>query len=403
MTTPQQVANGQTFPEVPINENNDSLGQAFVWAHDKPEDSGLVVGLAGGWFNGNAVADSTVSCTDDATNYVVVNRTTRVESVSTSTTNWNDTGTYGRVARITFASGVLTAFHDERWSLGGVFNHSAAAGAVEASNVSVADAGGYFGSPNSSVEAALQILGAAVALLEGSTDVDTDVVYTSDTGSTADSDPGNGLFKWNNATQASATALYVDNQTTLGVSLTTFFASLPPDGYIHVTQEDDAARWQLWKWSGLPTAGSGYYKFTGLTLMATSGTAIQDDKACAISFKGTAPSSNPFDVQAFYPGVPGSSAKVLRIPVGRAVSFAANFSGSYAKAGTASTGTAAFDVQKNGSSIGTITFTASATATFATSGGSAQSLAAGDVLSIIAPGSADATLADIGFCLVGTR
>ena len=102
--------------------------------------------------------------------------------------------------------------------------------------------------------------------------------------------------------------------------------------------------------------------------------------------------------------MPASSAKIIRIPVARAVNFAANFSGSYAKAGTAATGSTAFDVQKNGSSIGTITFASSGTsATFTTSGGAAQSLAAGDILSIIAPGTADATLADIGFVLAGTR
>jgi hypothetical protein len=117
-----------------------------------------------------------------------------------------------------------------------------------------------------------------------------------------------------------------------------------------------------------------------------------------------APLSQPFDATAFYPGVPSASAKVLRVPVARAVGFVANFAGSYAKAGTAATGSTAFDVQKNGSSIGTITFAAAGTsATFASSGGTSQSLAAGDVLSIIAPGSADATLADIGFVLAGTR
>lgn len=114
--------------------------------------------------------------------------------------------------------------------------------------------------------------------------------------------------------------------------------------------------------------------------------------------------SPPIDISAFYPGAPTASAKILRIPVARAVTFPANFSGSYAKAGTAATGSTAFDVQKNGGSIGTITFDAAgSSATFTTSGGTAQTLAAGDVLAIIAPGSADATLADIGFTLAGTR
>jgi len=114
-------------------------------------------------------------------------------------------------------------------------------------------------------------------------------------------------------------------------------------------------------------------------------------------------SDQPFDATAFYPGVPTNSAKVLRVPIARAVTFAGNFSGSYGKASVASTGTATFDVQKNGSSVGTVVFTSSATATFTTSGGTSVSFAAGDVLGIVAPASADATLADIGIVLAGTR
>jgi hypothetical protein len=114
--------------------------------------------------------------------------------------------------------------------------------------------------------------------------------------------------------------------------------------------------------------------------------------------------SPPFDVTAFYPGVPTASAKVLRVPIARAVTFAANFAGSYAKAAVAATGSTAIDIQKNGSSVGTITFAAAGTsATFTSSGGAAVSFAAGDVLGIIAPGTPDATLADIGIVLAGTR
>lgn len=114
--------------------------------------------------------------------------------------------------------------------------------------------------------------------------------------------------------------------------------------------------------------------------------------------------AQPFDASAFYPGAPSASAKVLRVPIARAVTFAANFAGSYAKAGTAATASTAFDVQKNGVSVGTITFAIGATsATFVSSGGAAVNFAAGDVLGIVAPVTPDATLADIGFVLAGTR
>ncbi|HKW83811.1 MAG TPA: hypothetical protein VJN68_08655, partial [Burkholderiaceae bacterium] len=113
--------------EVQVNENNAALGQGFLYSHDITADTGLVVGINGGDFDANTVADATVTCTDNATNYIVANRSTRAVSVSTGTTNWNATTTYGRVGRAVFASGVLT-YHDERNSAGGIFDHAAAAG-----------------------------------------------------------------------------------------------------------------------------------------------------------------------------------------------------------------------------------------------------------------------------------
>lgn len=265
--------------------------------------------------------------------------------------------------------------------------------------VSVADAGGHY--TGADVEAVLQEIGATLATLSGTTDVDTDVQYTSDTDSTADSDPGNGLFKWNNATQASATQLYFDNQTAAAVSLATYFASLPPDGYIHLAQNDAAANWQLWKWSSV-TAGGGYYKFT-VALLASGGS-IADAKAVSASFKGVPPSTQPFDVTAFYPGVPSASATLLRVPIARAVTFPANFASSAGKASANATASTAFDLQKNGATVGTMTFGAgSASATFTSSGGAAVNFAAGDVLGVVAPATPDATLANVGLVLAGTR
>lgn len=142
----------------------------------------------------------------------------------------------------------------------------------------------------------------------------------------------------------------------------------------------------------------------GTTGVAFSTGAKVEARFTAGAANSMVPVVQPFDATAYYPGVPTASAKVLRVPVARAISFPANFSGSYGVASVAATGSTAFDVQKNGSSIGTITFAAAAsTATFTTAGGAAQSLAAGDVLAIIAPATPDATLADVGFVLAGTR
>lgn len=112
--------------------------------------------------------------------------------------------------------------------------------------------------------------------------------------------------------------------------------------------------------------------------------------------------AQPFDLTAFYPGVPSASAIVTRVPVARAVTFPSGLTGSIAKSRVAATAQKIFDVQKNGVSVGSITFAAGATtATFTVA--SAITLAAGDLLSIIAPSTADTTLADVGIVLAGTR
>jgi hypothetical protein len=114
--------------------------------------------------------------------------------------------------------------------------------------------------------------------------------------------------------------------------------------------------------------------------------------------------SQPFDLSAFYPGVPGGSTIVMRVPVARSITFPANFTGSKFAASANATATTVFDIKKNGSSVGSISIAAgTTTATFTSSGGAAQSFVAGDVLSIVCPASPDTTLSDPGFVLSGTR
>lgn len=161
------------------------------------------------------------------------------------------------------------------------------------------------------------------------------------------------------------------------------------------------------------TAVSLTTEVTGLLPIANGGTGNTNGSAAYLtsartiggtSFDGQANITQPFDVHAYYPGVPTASAKVLRVPIARAITFAANLAGSYGIASVAATASTAFDVAKNGTSVGTITFAAAATtATFVTAGGTSFSLVAGDRISITAPASPDATLADPAFVLAGTR
>jgi hypothetical protein len=111
----------------------------------------------------------------------------------------------------------------------------------------------------------------------------------------------------------------------------------------------------------------------------------------------------PYDIGMFFPGKPADGALLFRVPLAREVTFADNFAGSQAKSLTASSVTAVFNVQRNGTTIGTITFSASAVGVFATTGTASEVFAAGDILSVIAPTPQDVTLANIGITFSGTR
>ncbi len=78
----------------------------------------------------------------------------------------------------------------------------------------------------------------------------------------------------------------------------------------------------------------------------------------------------------------------------------ANAAGSYLKAGTAATGPSVFSIKKNGTEF--LTATVAAAGTTATFASSQTDFAVGDVLKIVAPANADATLADIAITLAAT-
>lgn len=101
-------------------------------------------------------------------------------------------------------------------------------------------------------------------------------------------------------------------------------------------------------------------------------------------------------------GKPATSEKLIVFAFPYSATLAASASGSQCVAQTAATAQTDFTLKKNGSSIGTIRFAAAGTVASYVSI-SSTTFAAGDVLTIEAPASQDATLADIGFSLKLTR
>ena len=104
----------------------------------------------------------------------------------------------------------------------------------------------------------------------------------------------------------------------------------------------------------------------------------------------------------FLVGAPSNSQLVHHEVMTDAITFPSGLSGSAGYADTTATAQTDFDVQKNGSSVGTIRFAIGTNApTFIMA--SATAFAAGDRLKVIAQASADATLGDFSFTLVGQR
>jgi hypothetical protein len=108
----------------------------------------------------------------------------------------------------------------------------------------------------------------------------------------------------------------------------------------------------------------------------------------------------PYDILCGIVAKPSNSEIVLLFVAPRAFRIPANASGSQLRASTAATGSSVFSIQKNGAQF--LTATVAGSGTSATFSSSQTDFAAGDVLKIVAPATADATLADIAITLAAT-
>jgi hypothetical protein len=110
-----------------------------------------------------------------------------------------------------------------------------------------------------------------------------------------------------------------------------------------------------------------------------------------------------YDIGVFFPGSPSANQIMLRLPIERLVNFTTNMVPSVSACGTNPTATSVLPINKisggTTTAVGTLTFNTSGVGTFTTT---ATSFNAGDIVEVISPSSADATLSDIGITLSGT-
>jgi len=109
--------------------------------------------------------------------------------------------------------------------------------------------------------------------------------------------------------------------------------------------------------------------------------------------------SDAYDMAAMKAGKPAASEVIMRFVCVRPFTIPQDFAQSRAVAGVAATASTTFDCKKNGAAaFGTFNFAGAATvATFTLA--SATAFAPGDILTIVAPASPDATLADVAITI----
>lgn len=133
--------------------------------------------------------------------------------------------------------------------------------------------------------------------IAGATGPTSSTAFDYDGLSTADSDPGNGKIRFNNADPALATAVYIDNLNRAGVSVTGWLDTFDDGGsslirgYLLVQKASSAqAAFHLYLVSGSVTDGTGYRKVT-IAHNAGGGTWTNADELIASFFSAGPPGS----------------------------------------------------------------------------------------------------------------
>jgi hypothetical protein len=169
------------------------------------------------------------------------------------------------------------------------------------------------------------------------------IQFVAELANTTDSDPGAGLLKWNHATQASATEIYLDDLTFDGVSLTALWPALVEGGFLYLQHATDPDTWQIWVIDTV-TDATGYAKLA--VTLAADGGSFADGDAMLVTLQNGAsasagdvvgPASAVSDRLALFDGTSGKQLKDggktiadLRAPAIQSVTSAATVTPTFA-------------------------------------------------------------------------
>lgn len=133
MPTLDQVSAGASAI-TQINANEQSMQVAAAYGRRASTSSGLTFGYYGATLqDGTIIAAGTVTVGASTTTYVVVDRATGAVSSATSTTNWNNTTSYMRMASLVSNASGITTYTDAR-PAGGLSSGGGGGGAVSSVN-----------------------------------------------------------------------------------------------------------------------------------------------------------------------------------------------------------------------------------------------------------------------------
>ena len=98
--------------------------------------------------------------------------------------------------------------------------------------------------------------------------------YKADPNSQANSEPADGYLRWNNATQTSATSLYVNHLTSDNIDIDLFLAILKPEDKVYVQDANNSDNYQQFKVTGAPNTGVNTYVQIPVSYIGAGGTGV---------------------------------------------------------------------------------------------------------------------------------